>query len=240
MMALWVILFIGFCVGLWYVLPMLVRARQVAFLNRTCREQGAIVLTYDDGPGVSLTGALGEVLGELDVRATFFVLECRARGNEDLLERMRDEGHELCVHGSDHPHAWKTLPWVTPLDFIKARSGLRSWTGESTIFRPPYGKWVLPTMILAWAHRARAGWWTHDSRDTKTPLPASADEMAESIVRDGGGVVLMHDFDRETPDSERRARYVVELTRCLIERAREGGLSVRTMGELLSGKALDE
>ncbi|MFG0257234.1 MAG: polysaccharide deacetylase family protein [Phycisphaerales bacterium JB043] len=233
--ALWILgglLLIG---GLWYALPMLVRARQVRALWHACRTQKAIVLTYDDGPGESLTTDVLDVLHEFDARATFYLIASRTDGNDELLERIRREGHELCIHASNHPHAWKTLPWVTSLDYIRARARLHTWTGSSTLFRPPYGKWVLPTMVLAWAHRIRLGWWTHDSRDTHSPLPTSATLMAESIIGDHGGVVLMHDFDRQTVDASERGRYVVELTRALIERAREAGLNIRTQSQLLSG-----
>ena len=43
-------------------------------------------------------------------------------------------------------------------------------------------------------------WWTRDSGDTHAALP-DPDAVAAAVVRDGGGVVLLHDHDEDRPRS---------------------------------------
>lgn len=60
-----------------------------------------IALTFDDGPGEA-TRPILDLLYDAGSHATFFVLGNHVRGNEPLLQRMRDEGHEIGLHGWDH------------------------------------------------------------------------------------------------------------------------------------------
>ncbi|HEY1628836.1 MAG TPA: polysaccharide deacetylase family protein, partial [Tepidisphaeraceae bacterium] len=59
-------------------------------------------LTFDDGPTRDSTAAILDLLGELKVPATFFVIGVNARSCPDLLVRMRDESHLIANHSLDH------------------------------------------------------------------------------------------------------------------------------------------
>jgi hypothetical protein len=63
-------------------------------------------------------------------------------------------------------------------------------------------------------------------------MPGIARVMA-AVARTGGGVVLMHDFDRAPPEPERE-RFVLELTTALLDLARERRWTVSTLGEVLA------
>ena len=61
--------------------------------------EGAMVaLTFDDGPRRSTTGPLLEGLAERGVHATFFLVGEMVEGNEDLVEQMAAQGHQIGVH----------------------------------------------------------------------------------------------------------------------------------------------
>jgi hypothetical protein len=62
------------------------------------------------------------------------------------------------------------------------------------------------------------------------PDPASVEEQ---VRRDGGGVVLVHDFDRNPATAQVRSRYVLDLTTRLLQLADQEGFAVRPLGELL-------
>ena len=57
-----------------------------------------VALTIDDGPHAGITPRVLDLLARRGVKATFFVLGEHIAGNEDLLARMRDEGHEIGNH----------------------------------------------------------------------------------------------------------------------------------------------
>ena len=191
-----------------------------------------VALTYDDGPGPSLTSAVMKILHTSRAKATFFLLGRRVVQSSTLVSDLRDAGHELGCHTHDHLHAWKTWPSRITRDIDRGYETLSLWVPADGMFRPPYGK------MTPWSYRAirkrgaRIGWWTVDSGDTWTKLP-EPESVVERVRRAGGGVVLMHDFDREGIDREERAAFVLRTTELLLEMAKKDGLRVCTLGEVL-------
>ena len=59
-------------------------------------------LTFDDGPSPSNTPRLLEGLSRRGVRATFFLVGSRIEGREDLVRRIRREGHQIGNHSFGH------------------------------------------------------------------------------------------------------------------------------------------
>jgi peptidoglycan/xylan/chitin deacetylase (PgdA/CDA1 family) len=57
-----------------------------------------VALTFDDGPHPEVTDAILEVLARHEARATFFLIGDRVTGNEGVVARIVDEGHELGDH----------------------------------------------------------------------------------------------------------------------------------------------
>ena len=92
-----------------------------------------------------------------------------------------------------------------------------------------------PTPVTAWGglpyglHRRgiRIGWWTLESGDTLGADDPSA--IVRSVLRKGGAVVLLHDFDGRPERSD----YVAAVTAGLLAAAREHGLRVVPLGSLL-------
>jgi peptidoglycan/xylan/chitin deacetylase (PgdA/CDA1 family) len=80
----------------WILNRLMARSPEVLYAVDT--EQKLIALTIDDGPDTASTGAILDILNQYDAKATFFVLIERVNGNEDLVDRMISEGHELGNH----------------------------------------------------------------------------------------------------------------------------------------------
>jgi len=212
-----------------YGLPYAVRRFEVARLRRLCSERGAFVLSYDDGPGSTITPRLLDILRDSDVRANFFPLGMRVPGNEAILDRMAAEGHEIGCHSFQHRHAWKVAPGVAWHDARAGFSALEGWVEPNGLFRPPHGKIDLLTWLAVRKRGAQIAWWTQDCADTAPNLPDPA-QIERSAIQAGGGVLLLHDFDR-APD---RVRYVLDLTERLITRARREQITLCTLGELVT------
>jgi peptidoglycan/xylan/chitin deacetylase (PgdA/CDA1 family) len=208
--------------------PMLVRRREEHRLRACCRRSRTVVLTYDDGPGPASTPPLLELLARYGVRATFFITGFRAAEHPALVDRIARESHEIGCHSHAHLHAWRSAPWRAAADVEHGYRSLRRWVGRDALYRPPYGKCDAWT----WRHVKRGGasmgWWTIDSGDAADDLPHSSPAL-ERVRRDGGGIVLMHDFDRET----RRIEFMLETTEHLLTLARMENWNVRTYGSLL-------
>jgi peptidoglycan-N-acetylglucosamine deacetylase len=209
------------------------RAAEQRRLRKRCRAEGALCLTYDDGPGPETTPELLDLLEERSARATFFLLGRRAEAAPEIVERLIAEGHETACHTHNHLNAWKVTPARAVRDVEHGYQSLSRWLSDRPLFRPPYGKLTPWTRAAARRYESPIAWWTIDSGDTSAALPAS-EVLEKRIKQAGGGVVLMHDFDREGDSRDSRRAFVLETTARAFDVADATGLRVVTMGELMN------
>ncbi|MBX3464848.1 MAG: polysaccharide deacetylase family protein [Planctomycetes bacterium] len=226
---------LAFAVGgcFYSLVPRLVAQRNRWWLAARCRRRRVIALTFDDGPCPVLTRQVLDRLDAAGVPGTFFVLGHRVRGNEDLVMEVRARGHEIGSHGNLHPHHVWSLPWVGALDLRDGRRRLASLLArevEAMCFRPPYGKLNLFSLLLMRWHRTQLTMWTHDGHDTSLGTRPPPVAIADAIRRAGGGVLLLHDFERASVDS--REDVLARLDAVL--RLRDEGFRFVRMQELLA------
>ena len=217
--------------GAAYLSPALFKRVTARELRRKCARNRALVLTYDDGPGPETTLALLELLDEFHASATFFLSGSRISAHRGVAQAIADKRHEIGAHGYHHLHAFRSLPGALSEDMARSVGAVRSITdpeGSSIAFRPPYGKLVLPTYLAARRLGYRLSYWTDDSGDSFAELPSRGASPALDALARGGGVVLMHDLDRSAPRNE----FVLDVTRSLLQGARDAQLSVMTLREL--------
>lgn len=88
---------------------------------------GTFTLTFDDGPHVTRTPRILDILKKYDVKATFFVLtDLINENNFHIVKRMLDEGHIVASHGPAHARSrdlkkeeWKRQTKKSFLDLAK-------------------------------------------------------------------------------------------------------------------------
>jgi polysaccharide deacetylase family protein (PEP-CTERM system associated) len=79
-----------------------------------------------------------ELLDELGVRATFFVLGMSAQAHPRLLEQIADSGHEVGCHGHDHIPVHTQSPAEFERDLRQARQVIEGLTGVAPVgYRAP-------------------------------------------------------------------------------------------------------
>lgn len=59
-------------------------------------------LTFDDGPNVSVTPKVLDILKDEEVKASFFVIGKNVDSHPEIVKRAYDEGHFIANHGYDH------------------------------------------------------------------------------------------------------------------------------------------
>lgn len=170
-----------------------------------CGHPTKVALTFDDGPDPASTPAFLDVLSELDVRATFFVLGRMLAEAPELGRRLVDEGHEVGVHGWDHLPVLVRSRRAVTTDLARARDEVVRVCGVApTRWRPPYG--ILSTGSLVAARRLDLTpvLWTTWGRDwERRATPASVRAQVSRHLAPGG-TVLLHDSDcTSTPGSWR-------------------------------------
>jgi peptidoglycan/xylan/chitin deacetylase (PgdA/CDA1 family) len=222
-----VLVFLFFSV--WIVFPYVAKKIQIGRLRQACKAERLIALTYDDGPSVQVTTALLDILRSRNAVATFFLLGHKLDALQEVVARIVSDGHEIGSHSYAHFHAWQRDPVSVFFDIQKGLRAVRAMAA-CRLFRAPYGKLTLGSMIQVRLQGCRQSWWTIDSTDT-WETPRSVEAIINQVRAQGGGVVLLHDLDLSAKTE--RENFLLDLTRGLLDLAENDGFRICRLGELI-------
>ncbi len=158
-----------------------------------------IAISFDDGPALSYTPEIVQLLKEHQVEAAFFCIGNRIKGNESLLMQLHQEGHLIGNHSYSH-HFWFDLLSAQKMseDLQLMDSTMQQVTGlKPRLFRPPYGV-TNPNLRKAVekGNYIPVGWNVR-SMDTVTKNEAKLLHKVSKAVKPGA-VVLFHDTSKTT------------------------------------------
>ena len=224
-------LFVVFAAVVYYVLPYFYKYAQLLVLKKKCADRRALALTYDGHLGANLTNSILDLLAREKVRATFFCTGKDVLDNPGILDRLLAEGHEIGCHSQRHLNAIKSWPWDSIIDISDCYRQLSGWVSSDATYRPPYGKLNILTLMFLLLKRIPIGLWTIDSQDTFHSLPVPG-KIADKVIKEGGGVVLMHTLEGQS----QRVEFVIETTRLLCETAKREKIIMCRLTELLKNK----
>jgi peptidoglycan-N-acetylglucosamine deacetylase len=175
-----------------YLLPHLIKKMWRVRLLKWASVSEKIYLTFDDGPEKSNTGLILDFLKTHGMKATFFVLGVNVQKHPLLTQRIINEGHVIGIHGSNHLHPWKVLPWRGMTDLSRGKKILEE-NGIKTIYvRPPYGKLNLFSLIYILINDLTFIHWNIDPEDyNKSESVILSEYLKNNIGK--GKVVLLHD-----------------------------------------------
>jgi peptidoglycan-N-acetylglucosamine deacetylase len=179
--------------------------------------------TFDDGPHLTLTPRVLDILKEEKVPSTFFVMGKNFAGGKsnpqtkpyyDLLDRQLKEGHKIGSHTYEHLNHPTLAPQQMRDNILKSNPLLKGYL--SPVLRLPYGagsfrssnpeiqrKNDLVMKTVSDSGMKHLGWdidtndW--DAKKRPTLLPT----LLKDICREKGGVVLFHDVQKFTVDNLR-------------------------------------
>jgi peptidoglycan-N-acetylglucosamine deacetylase len=191
------------------------------------RSPAPVALTFDDGPDPVWTPLVLDALANAGARATFFVVAPRATRYPSLISSMREKGHDVAFHCSEHVrHDAMTRREIE----ADVESGLLALGRSVRYWRSPWGLITLPTEEVANKHRLGLVGWTADTEDWRGGAP---EEMLARIRGriSPGAIVLMH--DGIGPGATRDVcSGTVDLIGPLVALLRSHGLEPATLGEL--------
>lgn len=182
-----------------------------------------VALTFDDGPTAGATDRVLNTLGELGVKAAFFVVGRNVEREPRLTERIAAEGHLIGNHTYDHfrmgmfglARFWREQIGRTDAAIERA-TGLRP-----ALFRPPVGH-KTPFIMAAAARGGHAVvTWNRRALDGITTTP---ERIVDRVAPHGraGDIILLH--DGVDPHSRRDPAASVAAVRPLIVALRGRGL----------------
>jgi peptidoglycan/xylan/chitin deacetylase (PgdA/CDA1 family) len=151
-------------------------------------------LTFDDGPDPRYTPQLLDVLSELGIRGTFFLIGEAAQRHPALVQRIAGEGHTVGNHTWSHSLPSQISTRQFEDEILRTRDLLGHLTDRSICWlRPPLGKLTLGKLRVIWRTGHIRALWSVDPKDYQCSSVAELIKRIEQMSLRGGDVLLMHD-----------------------------------------------
>lgn len=185
-----------------------------------------VALTYDDGPNPPFTKDLIDLLEELRVKATFFVIGQNVEKHPEIAELLISQGHELGNHSYSHVHLiGRSLSFIGS-QIEKTDSLLRDLGLEKTThFRSPFGfKFLVLPWILMRMNRKNILW----NIDPKDYEANSHESIVQHVLQtvSPGSIILLHDGGGDRSNT-------VKATEIIVHELRSRGYEFKTISDLL-------
>ena len=156
-------------------------------------EPKRVFLTFDDGPIPEVTPWVMELLDELGIKATFFMVGENALRHPEIVEELIRRGHDVGNHTLHHMKgAGRTVR--SYLRDCLAAAGHTS----SELFRPPHG-WLGPGQLRALKKHYKVVMYDLVTRDYSRHLTSSdVVNNVKRFTRDGS-IIVFHDSLKSLP-----------------------------------------
>jgi peptidoglycan/xylan/chitin deacetylase (PgdA/CDA1 family) len=161
-----------------------------------------IAMTFDDGPHITNTPRLLDMLKQRGLKATFFVVGQCVAEYPDIMKRIVSEGHEVASHSWSHPLLSKMGEGAVTDQLQRTHDVIVQTTGVAPkVMRPPYGGFTANQS--AWANRKwdyKVILWDVDPLDWKV---RNSDAVKSKILAGtvNGSIILSHDIHKSTIDA---------------------------------------
>ncbi|MGC2633764.1 MAG: polysaccharide deacetylase family protein [Candidatus Cybelea sp.] len=184
-----------------------------------------IALTFDDGPYPIYTPMLLDVLHDLHVPATFFLIGQDARQWPELTQRIEADGNEIGDHTYTHPNLDQESADQVRKEILEGRDALWQLSHDPAVrvlMRPPHGRYTEGTLRVAQALGYSVVLWTDDGGDWRTVTVAALQHhLLEHAT--APEIVLLHSGKLAT----------IEALPYVVDRFKRAGYRFVTVGELL-------
>lgn len=147
------------------------------------------------------TEQLIEILGQYNVKATFFVVGDWVDKYPESVKALHDAGHAVMSHSSHHDHFNALSADQIAADLTESCDKIEAVTGvRPTLFRPPYGEYDDHVISTVRSLGLEPIQWDVDSLDWKE---LSAGDITKRVTEkiSPGSIVLFHNAAKHTPEA---------------------------------------
>ena len=185
-----------------------------------------VYLTFDAGYENGNVEKILNVLRDTSTPGAFFVLKHFVEANEDLIQRMQEEGHLICNHTANHPNLANVKTDIIEAEIKALEAAVFEVTGKSCApyFRPPEGSFSRDMLQTVQALGYKTILWSFAYADWDNDRQMAPDAALERILANvhNGAVLLLH------PTSATNAAILGEV----IHRLKADGYRFGTLDEL--------
>lgn len=186
---------------------------------------GTIYLTFDDGPSLSITPQILDILKSNNISATFFIIDYEyGSQREELVKRAFNEGHTIALHGTSHTYSeiYTSLEalinnFETLQEKVFTSTGYRSYIirfpgGSSNTVSKNYCPGIMTEAVEYFAATDFVYFdWNVDSEDAggAYSMEDIYENVTSGIKKGRNNIVLMHDSGSK--------KYTVEALQAIID-----------------------
>lgn len=209
----------------WLMARLRARSPEVVYSINT--DQPVVALTIDDGPDETYSRKILDLLKKYHAHATFFIITDRIPGNEEVLQRMVEEGHEIGNHLTEDEPSIKLTNQQFEQELIQSDKILSQF-GEIVWIRPGSGWFndeMLETIDKHGYHLALGSVYPYD------PQIGLAWYSAKYVLWKAkpGAVIVLHDY-------ENRGKRTVAALEEILPQLEDRGFQVVTLSELVASQ----
>lgn len=165
------------------------------------RDQKMASLTFDAAWGNEDTQQLIDILGQYNVKATFFVVGDWVDKYPESVKALHEAGHAVMSHSAHHDHFNALSADQIIADLNLANDKIEAVTGvRPTLFRPPYGEYDDHVINAVRSLGMEPIQWDVDSLDWKDLSAQDITKRVTSKVQPGS-IVLFHNAAKHTPEA---------------------------------------
>lgn len=190
-----------------------------------------VALTIDDGPDPNSSPMILDILEEYGAHATFFLITERIPGNEDIVQQMIEEGHELGNHlTADEPSI--SLPLKEFEEALIESNDILSEFTDIQWIRPGSGWYNEEMLAIMKKHGYHCALGSVYPYDPQIGLYWYSAQYVLWKVKPGA-VIVLHDYDT-------RGRRTAKALEVILPELEERGYRVVTLSELASVQVLTD
>jgi len=209
----------------WVVAQLRKRSPSVLYAIDTHRS--VVALTIDDGPDSVETPKILDILEEQNAHATFFLISSRIPGNEAIVQRMLDEGHEIANHMVYDRPSIRLATDEFERQFLEADRVLSEY-GQPRWFRPGSGWYNDGMLEIVEQHGYQCALGSVYPFDPQIGLSWFIKKYVLWKVQPGA-IIVLHDYGD-------RGERTAEALKTILPELRDHGYQVVTLSDLVDQK----
>ena len=189
-------------------------------------DEKVVALTIDDGPDSFGSPRILDILDKYDAHATFFLISAHIPGNEEYVERMVAEGHELGNHLTADRPSIALSDEEFERELLSADEVLTQYVDDVRWVRPGSG-WYNEKMLATMAkHDYRCALGDVYPYDPQISIYWFSAYYVLGNVKPGS-VIVLHDYNR-------RGERTTKALEIILPKLAEQGYKVVTLSELVA------
>ncbi len=193
-----------------------------------------VYITFDNGYENGYTSVILDVLKEKDVPAAFFVTGHYLLEQEDLINRMIDEGHIIGNHSWHHPSFVEVSDERLKRELEKVKVKYKEMTGRNDMIylRPPRGVFSERSLALSQEEGYVNVFWSLAYKDWEVDNQKGKQYAYDKIMErvHPGAIMLLHSVSKDN----------AEALGDVIDELRKQGYQFKSLDDYMLSKKMDE